>query len=173
MSSQQQLVPSTPQDKTELPCLINVVTDDVVIEVGTSPFALGKLILKHYRVPYSILLVGTPECPYCARMAYTLDETISHVKGNSQGATPFFAYSLILSRSDPRAMDVETGLEINQFPALFVVDGRGDITPLIPNYMSVDEKDPMGNGRLQEPHDVLELMARVQQQQSTRKRIKQ
>ena len=172
MSSQQQIMSSTPQHNTELPYLINVLTDDVVLEVGTAPSALGKLILKHYKVPYSLLLVGTPNCPFCARMAFTLDEAISQVKGNGQGTTPFFVYSLILTKSDPRAMDIESGLECNLYPALFIVDGRGDITPLIPNYMSFDEKDPMGNGRLQEPKDVLELMTRVQQQ-STKRRIKQ
>ena len=173
MTSQQQIISST-QHTSELRHLIDVFTDDVVLEVGTTPSAIGKLILKHYKVPFSLLLVGTPECPFCARMAFTLDETIAKVKGNNQGTKPFFAYSMILTRSDPRAMDVQTGLEINQFPALFMIDGRGDITPLIPNYMSVDEQDPMGNGRLQEPEDVLKLMARVQQQQTaTRKRITQ
>ena len=152
--------------------LIDVYTDDIVLDVGTSPASLGKLILKHYKVPYSLLLVGTPECPFCARMAFTLNDTIEKVRNNTKGAAPFFAYSLLLTRADPQAMEVQAGLEIGQFPTLFVIDGRGDIIPLIPNYMAPEDNDPMGNGRLQQADDVLTLMARIQQQ-NAKKRLKQ
>ena len=168
----QQTIISSPPSKSESENLIDVYTDDVILDVGASRFSLGKLILKHYKVPYSLLLVGTPDCPYCSRMAYTLNETIGKVKGNSHGATPFFAYSLILTRMDPRAMGIQTGLEVSLFPALFVVDGRGDLTPLIPQYMEYLENDPMGNGRLQDIDDVLNLMVRIQSQDK-RKNIRQ
>ena len=153
------------KEQKGLPYLIDVFTDDIAIEAGSSPLSCARLICKHYKLPFSFLLVSTPGCAFCTKIAITLDQTIQRVKGNSEGASPFFVYSLVLAKSDPRALEVQTGLCINQFPALFIVDGRGDVIPLIPNYMDEDKLDPMGNGRLTSPDKILQLMARIQKMQ--------
>lgn len=162
---------ATSKEQKGLPYLIDVFTDDIAIEAGSSALSCARLICKHYKVPFSLLLVSTPGCAFCSKIAITLNQTIPNVKGNSEGTTPFFVYSLVLAKSDPRALEVQNGLCINQFPALFIVDGRGDVTPLIPNYMEEDKLDPMGNGRLTTPETILQLMSRIQKTSSSRKRI--
>lgn len=166
------VVAKQPHEPIDFQHLLDVFTDDIALEGGSSPLSCGRLICQHYKVPYSLMLVTTPGCGFCAKVAITLDQSIGKVKNNTQNASPFFVYSLVLDKADPLAQAVRAALCVEQFPALFVVDARGDLIPLVPNYMPEDSLDPTGNARLPNVDAVLDLMSRIQKKSTAAKNRK-